>query len=272
MEGRTPVPTAQLSLTDNNVYDVATAAGGVKQLPRVTRVLSVIGKPMLLNWIAKVNTEAVTEASADLYATVAGTPPMTREAWIGSLRRALGDETADKRQLAKAGDIGTAVHKMVEWTLEKEMGVKGIGPQPTLDQDGADAFSSWLNWKSQVDLKPIKLEMTCYSLRHGYAGKLDCYGTVNGKLSVIDWKTGKAVYPESYLQNAAYRWALEEMGFETPDMGYIVRLPKQRGDSFEVVEIPKAESILYFNLFLKVLDLYQFVEQGPVAWVSGDRP
>lgn len=263
-----PQTTARLSPHDRDMYEIATAAGGVKILPRVTRVLSVIGKPLLLNWIAKTNIEAVTEASADLYATVAGTTPMTREAWVGSLRRLLGEERADKRELEKAGNIGTAVHKMVEWTLKKEMGLKDLGPAPALDQDGADAFSSWLNWRTQVDFRPIKLELTCYSLRWGYAGTLDCYGVVNGKLSVIDWKTGKAVYPEHYLQNAAYRWAVEEMAFEKPEMGHIVRLPKQRGDSFEVVEIPEAESILYFNLFLKVMDLWSFIEKGPVAWAT----
>jgi hypothetical protein len=65
---------------------------------------------------------------------------------------------------------------------------------------------------------------------------LDLLAKVNGKLAVIDWKTGKYVYNEAHLQNAAYRQAIREMGHGDPQEGWIVRLPK-------VVDDPKFEAV-----------------------------
>jgi hypothetical protein len=56
-----------------------------------------------------------------------------------------------------------------------------------------------------VALEPLAIERTVYCEVCGYAGTLDLYARVSGVLTVLDWKSGKAIYPEAFLQNVAYR-------------------------------------------------------------------
>jgi hypothetical protein len=116
---------------------------------------------------------------------------------------------------------------------------------------------AWEDWKKSVHLKPIAIEQVVYSPKYGYAGTLDLLAEVNGELAVLDWKTGKAVYSEAHLQNAAYRQAVREMGHGDPVKGYIVRLPKVETDpEFEVVEAePEGSS---FEVFLNTQKLWEW--------------
>src|SRR3989475_6187169 len=47
-----------------------------------------------------------------------------------------------------------------------------------------------------------------------------------GVLTILDWKSGKAIYPEAFLQNVAYRHAAAR-GELPSAQGLIVRLPKR---------------------------------------------
>src|SRR5208282_6385084 len=89
--------------------------------------------------------------------------------------------------------------------------------------------------------KPLMVEFTVVSKKYGYAGTADLLAEVDGVLTLVDWKTGKAVYKEAHLQNAAYRNALQEMeiydGCTMPLAGLVLRLPKTETDpDFEVVQ------------------------------------
>jgi hypothetical protein len=197
--------------------------------------------------------------ATDLYDRIKDNPPMNRTAFFETLKTRLGEKRADEKVLKRAGNIGTAVHKMVEWTLKKEMGV-APGKQPILEEPEAQAaFAEWVKWRDGVDLAPGYLEMKVYSLRHGYAGTLDLFGYVDGHLAVVDWKTGKGIYPEALLQNAAYREALVELGHDVPELGVIVCLPKEKGDTMKIRKIPLAEGMKHFQRFLDVLRLWKFL-------------
>jgi hypothetical protein len=91
---------------------------------------------------------------------------------------------------------------------------------------------------------------------------MDLLAEVNGKLTVLDWKTGKAIYPEAHLQNAAYRHALREMGHGDPVQGMVVRLPKNEEDpEFEVQIIEQPESEL-LSIFLNAKFLWHWQQIG----------
>jgi hypothetical protein len=228
-------------------------------LPSVTTILSVIGKPALIAWSAKVEREMVTKVSADLYEDVSKSSPMTRAGWLLTLGNRLGKEKAHTKELAKAGDIGTQVHNLVEWTLKGEL-MYDAGPSPRIEDKAQWAFMAWQDWRKAVNLKPIAIEQVIWSRTHGYAGTLDLLAEVDGVLTVIDWKTGKAVYPEAHLQNAAYRQAIREMGHGDPKQGLIVRLPKIETDpNFEVVEA-KPEEPMFFK-FLNAISLWKWAQE-----------
>lgn len=228
-----------------------------RQYPSVTTILGVIGKPALVNWAAKVERELVSEVSADLYTDAAGTPAMSRTAWLTTLQARLGKEKAHKKELAKAAEIGSQVHALVEWTLKGELCHK-VGPSPMISDKAQWAFMAWEDWRKRVDLKPIFVEQTVWSTEWGYAGTLDLLAEVEGKLTVLDWKTGKAVYAEDHLQNAAYRHAIREMGHGDPVQGIVVRLPKVETDpEFEAVTVTREEGYL-FGQFLRAMGLWEW--------------
>jgi hypothetical protein len=206
-------------------------------LPSVTHILSCLSKPALVNWAAKQEREAVLEAAADLYCDLATTPPMSRMAYAATLESRLSKQKAHQRTLAKAAEIGSQVHALAEWTLRRQMG-QVVGPEPKTTTEGIVAFTQWQDWAASVKLEPVFLETPVWSLLHGYAGTLDVYGRVDGRLVVIDFKTSSAIYPEYDLQVAAYIAAMREMGQGDPDGGLIVRVPKKVGDVFEVRDVP----------------------------------
>lgn len=225
-----------------------------KEYPSVTTILQAIGKPALVNWAAKVEREMVLEVSAGLYKDAR--PGMSEAAWITSMQSRLTKAKAHQKELAKAGDIGKQAHAWIEWQLKAHMLIEP-GPPPVISDAARWAVMAWEDWSKSVDFKPVFVEQVVYSEKYNYAGTLDLLAEVNGKLTVLDWKTGKAVYPEAHLQNAAYRQAIREMGHGDPVQGIIVRLPKVETDpEFEAVEaLPEPEC---FDIFLHILNLWQW--------------
>lgn len=221
--------------------------------PSVTTILQVIGKPALINWAAKVERELVTEVSCGLYQDAMALPQkLSATAWITSLADRLGKTKASQRELAKASEIGSQAHSLIEWTLKAKM-LQQPGPAPKISDKAQWSFMAWEDWARSVELKPLFVEQVVYSEQYGYAGTLDLLAEVNGKLTVLDWKTGKAVYSEAHLQNAAYRQAIREMGHGDPVQGIIVRLPKVETDpAFEAVEaLPEDECFKTFLQFFE---------------------
>jgi hypothetical protein len=208
-----------------------------RKYPSVTTILSVIGKPALINWAANVEREMVVEAAANLYEDLpidGKTPKMSRAGYVATLQERIGKTKAHTKELAKAGDIGTQAHALIEWNIRKSLGQE-VGPEPKISEKATWAFMVWQEWAKSVNFKPIFCEQAIYSHEHRYAGTMDLTAEVQieGKIITVvaDWKTGKAIYDEALLQNAAYIEALLEMGhLKAPLHGLIVRLPKNEKD------------------------------------------
>lgn len=62
-----------------------------------------------------------------------------------------------------------------------------------------------------------------------YAGTLDAEGYVDGRLAIIDFKTGKAIYPEARFQTAGYEAARREESGKSYTR-WIIRLDKDTGE------------------------------------------
>jgi hypothetical protein len=233
--------------------------GASEPYPSVTHILGAIGKPALINWAANQERTLVSETAADLYAEWCGhvvPPQMPRASYIATLLAKLGQTKAHQRELAKAGDIGTQTHKLIEWTMRTALKADA-GPKPVVSDKALWAFMSFEDWAKSVSLKPVLIEQTVFSHAHQYAGTMDLLARVNGALTLVDIKTGKAIYPESFLQLAAYNIALQEMGYVEPTNAVIVRLPKIDTDpAFEVAPAPPAADL--FPVFLAVKTLWKW--------------
>lgn len=235
-----------------------------ERFPSVTTILQAINKPALVNWAAKEERTMVLDCSANLYEDVASISKMSRMAWLTTMEFRLGKEKAHRKLLAKAGELGSQTHEMIEWTLHKMMG-REMGAPPKIQDKAMWAFMAWEDWAKSVDLKPLLIEQVVYSRKYGFAGTLDLLAEIKGKVTVVDWKTGKAVYDEAHLQNAAYRVAIREMRHADPVAGMMVRLPKVETDpEFEVVEAePEAAC---FEAFLHVKSVWTWMQIGEAKY------
>lgn len=243
------------------LYDDAGVQVGTLPVPSVTHVLSCLGKPALINWAASEERKLIIGAAADLYQDAHGTPLMLRAVYTDTLLKRVTKVKAHQRALAKAGEIGSQVHAMAEWFLRKELG-QVVEAEPPLSPEARVAFNHFLAWVSQAKMKPLFLESSVWSRKYRYAGTLDVYGTINGKLAVIDFKTSSALYPEYHLQVAAYIQALREMQQGKPVTGYLVRFPKAPTDTFEVQEVVDWRA--RFKEFLKVRAMWD-------VWYAWER-
>ncbi len=239
--------------------------------PSVTHILSGgFPKPALQWWAANEERKMVLEASADLFAdfSKATVPPvMPRAAYLATLTARLGPAKAHQKLLAKAGDIGSEIHAMIEWTLRTQLGAEA-GPKPVISDPALWGFMAYEDWSRSVHLKPLLVERVVYSTIHGFAGTMDLLARVQGVITNIDFKSGKAVYGEALLQSSAYQTALAEMGYLPPTGGgLIVRLPKVETDpAFEVVQVPPAADLL--PTFLAVKQVWAFTYAADEAFRS----
>src|SRR6202035_4546300 len=164
-----------------------------------------------------------------------------------------GVKAADRAK-QHAASIGTAMHAGIEWALRTQL-EEDAGPEPRVPDAATWAVESWKDWAKSVALEPLAIERTVYCLACGYAGTLDLYARVKGVLTVLDWKSGKAIYPEAFLQNLAYRHAATRAGLLSTQ-GLIVRLPKHLDDpAWEVMPVP---TTLTLEDFLAALRLWRW--------------
>lgn len=241
---------------------------GGRELPSVTHILSVISKPALIAWSANQERAAVVEAAGDYYAEmvdVGEVPAWPRAVYETTLLARLGRVKAHQRALAKAADIGTQSHARIEWALRQQLGLP-VGPEPVIGEAAMWAVMAWEDWAKAVGLRPILIEQTVYSLAHGYAGTMDLLAYAEDVPTLVDVKTGKAIYPEAYLQTVAYRVACQEMRLRpVPMRGLILRLPKVQTDpEFEVVPVENVDQL--FQTFLSVMTVWRWWHEGERAY------
>lgn len=230
-----------------------------EKFPSVTTYLNILDKPALIPWASKLaekTTILAFETALEDYKNGLISGDTEKEVFIAAiLERAksyIPVEKAHEKELERAANIGTDAHKLIEHHLKRMMKLtKDKYPEPK-HAESFNAFEAAKLWIKEVQLKPIKIETTVACAKYEYAGTLDCYGYVNGKLTILDWKTGKRIYPESYMQNAAYRYAANLVGMPS-EQGMIVHIPKNsESDPFysETVPEPMAQ---HFRGFLAAI-------------------
>lgn len=235
-----------------------------KRMPGVTSVIGILDKPALLPWAARIQQEADIEVAWHILRESQGSdsPWLTDDRLLFEerFRELAGAKKEHQKHLKEASELGGDLHKLIEtWCLQR-MGVPR--PEPVINNEQAYyVYAGFEQWAKSVDLYPLAIEAPVYSLKHCYAGTLDCLALVNGDLTLIDWKTSPRIYPEMRLQNVAYRQALAEMtGQEAA--GLLVRLPKTGEDeALEVEPVPITDDVeAFFQVFVSLLPAFAWVK------------
>lgn len=243
-------PALARSAQSGRYYEIP---GHEKKLPSVTTVIGVLNKPALPRWAAKAVAEWVAENVDEVRGLVAKDKAAAIDAMKGS----------PWRQMLAAGDIGTAVHAIAEWYVLHGEGMTDEEHEALYAR--VDPGAVEMIWRFEDFLKDhtptfLATEMTVANLTEGYAGTLDAIMDIGGRTLIVDYKTGKGVYPEAALQLAGLRHA----EFGVLPNGERVEIPKivggavlhLRPDGYRLIPVRCDESV--FEAFLGCIELWHW--------------
>ena len=232
------------------VYEV-----GDISYPSVTTILdAAYPRPHLAAWAS---TETAREALANRHVG------MSEQAAFTYLQR------TPFRTMRLAGHRGTEVHDAIDRTLSPMLsGQKPVWwkePKIAGYMDAARAFCN-------DNLSGIsQLESAVFNDTYRYAGRVDMWAvSKNGQRILVDWKTGKQVYPDHALQLAAYagaEWMITaetRIALEKPAAGAVVRLDAE--GNYEAKWIGSEKLNEYLERFIRLIELKDFISKPTDVW------
>ena len=204
----------------------------------VTTALGVIAKPQLIWWAAG-------EAANYFKENVVPGKPLD-ELEIQEI--CANARKAHNQKKDKAADAGTYIHNWIESY------VNGESPEVPVNPDLKRVVDDFLSWWSSQKIEVVAPEQKFCSPSLMLAGTADLVCKVDGKLTIMDWKTGSGIYPEMFLQLGAYALMWEE---EHPDQP-IERLHVVNASIKNMFDDLYREDVQFFkDGYLKALELYK---------------
>jgi hypothetical protein len=163
---------------------------GVETFPSVTTILGrVLHKPAITPWALRTAGEYVRD-TLEVLAQIGRHNPDAVVQMVKQAPWELRDRAADK---------GTLVHALAEaFTL---------GQEPKVPDELRGHLDMWHDWVERKHVRFLMAEATVYSRNGGWAGTLDAIAETDDGVALIDYKTGKDVYPDTALQLTALRYA-----------------------------------------------------------------
>lgn len=216
-------------------------AWGDETFRSVTNYLNAMGKPWLGAWAAKM----VAEYAYD-----------RRDKWDDLTKaeavRLLKGAPWDKRDAA--ADVGTAVHAAIEAL------VLGQSPPP-YPPEIAGHMSHFDRFITDYRPEWYAAEASVFNRKYGYAGTLDGIVGIGGRTYIMDVKTSKALYGDTFpLQLAAYANAEfvglpdgTEGDLPAVDGGLILHLT---ADDYRLVQVRIDDEV--FKAFLYLVQVYKW--------------
>jgi len=179
------------------------------------------------------------------------------ERWIGEL----GNREAERRR-NEAAAHGTLVHALASLVVE------GVPSIPMGDEDAPvqaqlDAFTDWYDaYVAEV----YAVELMVAHPGYRYAGALDFLLRMKRHTTptLVDVKSGKAVYPEMRYQTAAYREAVRLTGVDGVDLKGcrrgVLHIPREATGPARLHEHTRHQAD--FQGFLSCLYLFNDLKRG----------
>jgi hypothetical protein len=189
-----------------------------EKVPGVTTVLQVLNKPALVKWANN-----------------------------------LGLQGIDCNKFRdKMADIGTLAHLVVLDYFKGEQSDYSEYSKDDIDK-AENCLISFYSWVKENNVEPLAVETQIISELYRYGGTIDLYCLLNGIPTLVDFKTGKAIYEEMFIQVAAYRQLLEEAS-RPLKQARILRIGREENEGFEDHKISGLED--YWEIFYHTLRIY----------------
>lgn len=166
-----------------------------------------------------------------------------------------GLEGIDSQKYADAAaDAGSAAHYIIQC---EETGVEPIlsGFSPEDLELAGYAVEQFHQWKRRLALRPVLVERPLVSKKWRYGGTVDFLVYLDGELTLVDWKTSTAIYPEHFVQVSGYCALLIEHGYRIAG-ARVVRVPRRELEDFEEHTLSGEQVKVYFAIFRHLLGIY----------------
>lgn len=184
---------------NKKAYYAQTRDGRSRQLRSVTAALAVIGKDeALMRWAIGLYSKCLREIAP------------TGQVLTPDALEAMIEQGANEFERVRydAAEVGTRAHNLIsDWLLCRNM-----PPLEAEDPRVQNALRLFWAWWEDKGLRVVDSELAIFNAQHGYAGTLDFICELpTGKIAIVELKTAKGLYPENYMQAAAYYFGLTSM-------------------------------------------------------------
>ena len=222
---------------------------GKKLYTSVTGALGLGPKPWMTPWAEKMQRLSDREACIRVAREVATSNVLgpNTDAFDEMVGRLFDKEQSEAKAARKhrddAADLGSEIHALIHHELSERMGVKL--PDPEVSDRAIELMKPWMEWADEVELLPVLSEFAMVTDEGELGGTADLLAFVKGKLTLVDWKTGAAIYLSSHIQTVGYKTMLCKMGVINPLVpmaGLVVRIPK-RVDDTPVCEVSVVDQV-----------------------------
>jgi len=194
------------------------------KVPGVTTVLGVLNKPALVIWANRLGLQGIDSSKYT-------------------------DEMAQ---------IGTLAHQMILDYFKKAETDTSDYSKNQIDLAENCLLSFW-EWEKKHEIEVILAEQAFVSELYGFGGTLDCFCKLDGELTLVDFKTGKALYPEHEYQVAAYCHLLQENDYKV-DGVRILRIGRDETEGFDERVIYDAQ--IGWTIFRHCLGIYELQKKN----------
>lgn len=164
-------------------------------------------------------------------------------------------------------DIGKCAHAILSAHLKGEEPDLGDFT-PNVVKAAQFPVNKYMEWEKGKKIDLIFSEREFVSDKHRYGGTLDVLARIDGKITVLDFKTGKAIYDEMFYQVAAYAELVVERTDMRVDEIRILQIGRVGAEGF--TERVMTDWSLEFDWFLAARGLYE-VEAQMRARVRRDK-
>jgi len=156
-----------------------------------------------------------------------------------------------------AADIGTIAHALIMCNLHGwELDRSNLVPENISRAE--NSVISYLEWEKGKKIQPVIIESQLVDESLGYGGTVDLYADIDSEKVLVDFKTGKGIWPEMHYQVAAY-WNLLEINGHMVDKAVILNIPKDETTDFQTKTF--TDMTREFKIFRHCLAIYKLQKE-----------
>ena len=189
-----------------------------KRIPGATTITGLLNKPYLIKWANNLGLEGIDSS----------------------------------KYTDEAASIGTLAHALIQAHLQGEELDTSMFSSLQIDL-AENSVLSYYEWEKRHTVEPLICEIPMVSEAMRFGGTVDWYCKLDGKPTLVDFKTGKAIYEEYFVQTSAYKAILEEHGYPVEEVK-ILRVGRDETEGFEERTIKDTRK--YFEIFKSLLNIY----------------